>query len=138
MKDKRPIRAVRKGRALVPCGALDLDAFTAVKEGEPVEITIKQRRSLPQLRAYWQMLHNLVDATGAYPTADHAHTAMKFACGITIPMKTLTGDVFLIPDSTAFDKMQAPEFRAYFDLARKLIIERYGFDPLETPVEAAA
>lgn len=138
MKGKRPIRAFRKGPALFPATKADHEAFYAMmKEGEPVEITVKQRRSLPQLRAYWQMLHTLVDATGAYPTAEHAHTAMKFACGITTPMKTLTGDVFLVPDSTAFDKMDAPQFRAYFDLAHKLIIETYHFDPLDMKEEAA-
>jgi hypothetical protein len=131
MKDKRPIRMVRKRGYLLPDGLSDLETIEAIKEGEPIEITIKRRRSLPQLQAYWSMLARVVEATDAFPSAERLHEALKMDLGITTPIKTLTGDIFLIPDSVAFNKMTAPEFRAYFQAAEKRIAETFGIDPAE-------
>lgn len=138
MKDKRPIRVIRKGRSLVPYGAADLDAFTAIKEGEPVEITIKQRRSLPQLQSYWCMLQKVVEATDAFPSAERLHEALKMDLGITTPLKTLAGDVYLVPDSVAFNKMSAADFRAFFAAAEKRIAEVYHIDVAELRLGADA
>jgi len=140
MKDKRPIRAYRgrgKALALFPYGTADIASFEALKPGEPVEITIKQRRSLPQLQAYWSMLQRVVEATDAFPTAEKLHEALKMDLGYTTPLKTLSGDVFLVPDSVAFNKMSAPDFRDYFKRAEKLLAEKFGIDVHELRKEAA-
>lgn len=129
MKDKRPIRAVRRGATLVPYGQADCDAFTAFKEGEPVEILLKQRRSLPQLQAYWSMLARVVEATDAFPSPEKLHLAIKMDLGFTTPIKKLSGEIIFVPDSVAFNKMSAPDFRTYFAKAEKLIAEKFGIDP---------
>lgn len=137
MKDKRPLRVVRHGHDLIAYSAADYDAFYAIKEGEPIEITIKQRRSLPQLQAYWSMLSRIVEATDAFPSAERLHEALKMDLGYTTPLKTLSGDVFLVPDSVAFNKMSAPDFREYFKRAEKLLAEKFGIDIQELRKEAA-
>lgn len=125
-KDKRPIRFVRKGMAFWPLYEADEDAVKAIKENEWVEITIKQKRSLPQLQAYWSMLQRVVEATDAFPSAEKLHEALKMDLGYFTPMKLLSGDIVLIPDSVAFNKMTAPDFRAYFAKAEALIAEKFG------------
>ena len=137
MKDKRPIRVTRQGTKLRPVSAADLNAVLAIKDGEMVEIAIKQRRSLPQLQAYWSMLSRVVEATDAFPTAEKLHEALKMDLGYTTPLKTLSGDVFLVPDSVAFNKMSAPDFRDYFKRAEKLLAEKFGIDARELRKEAA-
>lgn len=142
-KDKRPIRAVRSGSALWPAGQADFAAFAAIKEGEPVEITIKQRRSLPQLQAYWAMLSRVVEATEIHPSAEHLHEAIKMALGYITPVvalpgpRTAGGSIIYVPDSVAFNKMTAPEFREYFKKAEKLIAETLGIDPSSLHKDAA-
>lgn len=131
MKDKRPIRFTKHGRALYPYGAADHDTLAAIPEGETVEIIIKQRRSLPQLQAYWSMLARVVEATDAFPSAEKLHEAVKMDLGYFTPMKLLNGDVVLVPDSVAFNKMTAPDFRAYFAKAEKLIAEKFHIDVRE-------
>ena len=129
MKDRRPIRAMRIGDTLAAYSAEDRAAFLALKAGVPVEITIKQRRSLPQLQAYWSMLSRVVGATDAFASADHLHEALKMDLGYFRPMKLLSGEMVLVPDSVAFNKMTAPAFREYFAKAEKLIAEKFGIDP---------
>jgi hypothetical protein len=100
------------------------------KLGEDVEVTIKKRRSLPQLRRYWKMLHDVVEATDDYPSAEHLHTAIKYRLNYTVPFKTFSHEMYFLPDSAAFSKMTAAEFRVFFDRAVKLLAEQYGIDPL--------
>lgn len=130
-KDKRPIRAHRDKHNLFlwPCTKEDEAVFLALSPGEPVEIIIKQRRSLPQLHAYWAMLSRVVEATDAFPSPEHLHEALKMDLGYFRPMKLLSGETVLVPDSVAFNKMTAPDFRAYFAKAEQLIAERFGIDP---------
>jgi hypothetical protein len=84
------------------------------------------------------MLQNVVEATGAYPTAEHLHDAVKIHLGFTTPMKRLDGEVVWIPDSVALAKMDAAQFKTFFDEAARLLAGTYGFDPLaEIEREAA-
>jgi hypothetical protein len=130
-KDKPPLRAYKKGRVFFPFDQFCEDAFAAIKEGAMVELTIKQRRSLPQLQAYWSMLSRVVEATDAFPSAEHLHEALKMDLGYFRPMKLLSGEIVFVPDSVAFNKMTAPAFREYFAKAEKLIAEKFGIDPQE-------
>lgn len=96
-----------------------------------VEVSLRKRRSSTQNALYWAMLQRVVDATGAYPTAPHLHDALKLELGYTTPMRTLSGEIRFIPDSTSFGKMDAAQFRTFFDAAAAKLAEVYGFDPVE-------
>ena len=134
--ERRPIILRRTARGLEAPTAADAEMLDRYAIGRDVEVKIKARRSLPQLRLYWAMLARVVEATGAYPTTDHLHSAIKHALGYTTPIKTLDGDIQYWPDSVAIARMDAAQFKEFFDAAVKLIAEKWGFDPL-AEMEAA-
>jgi hypothetical protein len=102
-----------------------------------VEVSVKKRRSLPQLRLYWAMLQKVVSATGAWPTAEHLHDALKLDLGYVTPIKSMDGRLVMIPDSAAMAKMDSAQFKAFFDAAAARLAEVCGFDPLTETQEAA-
>lgn len=138
-REKRPLVLRRTERGLEPRSRFAADALAQYAVGSDVEITVKKRRSLPQLRLYWAMLHNVVEATGAFPDAERLHEALKLDLGFVTPMRLLDGRMVYIPDSAAMSKMDAAEFRRFFDAAAARLAEICGFDPLaETPQQEAA
>ena len=136
-REKIPLILRRTERGLEPRSQLARDALAQYALHSDVEITVRKRRSLPQLRFYWAMLQNVVEATGAWPTAEHLHDALKMDLGYTTPVKGMDGKLLMIPDSAAMSKMDSAQFRAFFDAAAARLAEICGFDPLTETQEAA-
>lgn len=137
-REKRPIVLRRTERGLEPRSRLAAEILREYAIHSDVEVSIKKRRSARQLRLYWAMLHNVVAATDAFPDAERLHDALKLDLGFVTPMKLLDGRMVYIPDSAAMSKMDAAQFRRFFDAAVKRLAEVCGFDPLrETEKEAA-
>ena len=137
-REKIPVVLRRTERGLEPRSQMARDALAQYALHSDVEITIKKRRSLPQLRLYWAMLQNVVAATDAWATAEHLHDALKLDLGYTTPIRTVDGKLAMIPDSVALAKMDSAQFKIFFDAVAKRLAEVCGFDPLaETEKEAA-
>lgn len=136
-REKIPLVLRRTERGLEPRSRLAADMLAQYAVHSDVEVTIKKRRSLPQLRLYWAMLNNVVEATGAWPTAEHLHDALKLDLGYTTPVKGMDGRLVMIPDSAAMSKMDAPQFKVFFDAAAAKLAEVCGFDPLKELEQAA-
>lgn len=130
-RERAPIMLRRVRSGLTPVTAFDAEMLDSISMGSDVEVRIKQRRSLPQLRLYWSVLHKVIGATDAYPTAERLHDALKMATGHTVPVRRLDGTLVHIPDSVAFSKMSQGEFQVYFNKAMQLLTELIGVDPLE-------
>lgn len=138
-REKQPLVLRRTDRGLEPRSRLAADLLSQYAIGSDVEITIRKRRSAPQLRRYWVMLHEVVEATGAFPDAERLHEALKLDLGYVTPMRLLDGRMVYMPDSTAMSKMDAAEFQRFFDRAAARLAEICGFDPLaEMPAQEAA
>jgi hypothetical protein len=129
-RERRPVMLRRTRRGLEPVMPADAEALDAIDIGADVEVTIKRRRSLPQLRLYWSMLAHVVLATGDYPSPEHLHDAVKMALGYTTPIRTIEGGMIYVPDSVAIAAMDQTAFKGFFDATAMLLAERYGFDPL--------
>lgn len=136
-REKIPLVLRRTERGLEPRSQLARDALSQYALHSDVEITVKKRRSLPQLRMYWAMLQNVVAATDAWATAEHLHDALKLDLGYTTPIKTVDGKLAMIPDSVALSKMDSAQFQKFFDAAAARLAEVCGFDPLAEIQEAA-
>ena len=136
-REKIPLVLRRTERGLEPRSQLARDALAQYALHSDVEITVRKRRSLPQLRLYWAMLQNVVEATAAWPTAEHLHDALKLDLGYTTPVKAMDGKLVMVPDSAAMSKMDSAQFRAFFDAAAARLAEVCGFDPLAETQEAA-
>ncbi len=130
-RDKSPIILRRTNHGLAPLNGFDADRLAEYPFGADLEVTIKCRRSIPQLRAYWVMLQRVVDATGSYPTAEHLHEALKLEMGYTKPIRRFNGKTELVPDSVAISAMDAATFQLFFTAAEAKIAEAFGIDPAE-------
>lgn len=130
-REKRPIICTVTPQGLRPASAFDAEVLDQYKHGSTVEVKLMQRRSIPELRAYWAGLHTAVEATDVYPSAEHLHEAIKIALKLTTPVMTLDGKLVLVPDSVAIAKMDGAAFKAFFRQAERLVIERFGFNPWE-------
>ncbi len=129
MKETAPFILRRTSRGLEAVDAMDHERLQELPLGKDVEVVIKYRkRSLPQLRAYWAGLHELVKATESYPTAEHLHEAIKWKLGYVQPLATIGGGTVYIPDSAAFSAMDAGDFKVFLDQAQKLCLETWGFN----------
>lgn len=136
-REKMPFVLRRTERGLEPRSRLAEDMLAAFAVHSDVEVSIKKRRSLPQLKLYWSMLQNVVDATGAWPDAEHLHDALKLDLGYVTPIRTVDGKMALIPDSAAMNRMDSAQFRKFFDAVAARLAEVCGFDPLAATSEAA-
>lgn len=137
-RETAPLVLRRTDRGLEPRSRLAADLLQKFPLHADVEVTIKRKRSHPQLRLYWVMLHKVVEATDAFPSAEKLHDALKFDLGFVSPMKMLDGRVVYVPDSAAMNGMDADEFRRFFDKAVARLAEVCGFDPLEAMDEKVA
>lgn len=130
-REKIPLVLRRTERGLEPRSRLAADLLAGYALHSDVEVTVKKRRSLPQLRLYWAMLNKVVEATGAWPDAEHLHEALKMDLGYTTLIKTMDGKLYAVPDSAAMGKMDAAQFKRFFDAAAAKLAEVCGFDPLQ-------
>jgi hypothetical protein len=135
--ERMPLVLRRTPRGLEAVTRAASDALAKYAIHSDVEVSIKKKRSLPQLKKYWAMLNNVVAATDAWPDAEHLHLALKMDLGYTTPVRTVDGKLILIPDSAAMSKMDSVQFKAFFDAAAKRLAEVCGFDPLSDMQEAA-
>lgn len=136
-RERMPLILRRTERGLEPRSQLARDALAQYALHSDVEISVKKRRSLPQLRLYWAMLQNVVAATDGWASAEHLHDALKLDLGYVTPIRTMDGKTALIPDSVALAKMDSAQFKRFFDAAAARLAEICGFDPLEETQEAA-
>ena len=129
-RERAPIMMRRGGGMLFPVGRFDQERLAELPEGPAIEVSIKRRRSNPQNALYWATLAKVVEATDAYPSAEHLHDAIKMALDFTMPIKTLDGKIVYVPDSTAFGRMDAAQFKTFFDKAIELLNKMTGHDVL--------
>jgi hypothetical protein len=130
-REKIPLVLRRTERGLEPRSRLASDLLAQYAVHSDVEVTVKKRRSLPQLRMYWAMLNAVVEATGAWASAEHLHDALKYDLGYVTPVRGMDGKTIYIPDSAAMSKMDAVQFKRFFDAAAAKLAEVCGFDPLQ-------
>lgn len=127
-KSERPVYAfVRRGNALVPEMAMDFRALDGIAQEQKVRIEIKEWRNLDRLKAYWAMLHDVVDATECAPTAERLHEVMKLENGFVDHVRLPNGFLVAVPASIALDKMSEPEFITFFKTAERWLAETFGY-----------
>lgn len=130
-KDKRICIMRREGNRLSPVTSFDAEMLGEFAQGQDIEITLKQRRSNPQLRAYWAWLADVVAATDCSPSAEHLHETLKLEMGYVTRIRRFDGSTQAWPDSIALSKMDGPEFTGFWRRAERLIAETFGFTKSE-------
>ena len=124
----RPVYAFcRRGNALVPDMSFDLRALDGVANGQRVRIEIREWRNMDRLKAYWSLLHECLEATGAAITPEKLHEVIKLETGHVELVRLPNGMTVAIPASIALDKMTEPEMVAFFQAAEEWLARVYGF-----------
>jgi hypothetical protein len=128
---RKPEKAVyafiRRGNTLVPEMQFDLRALDGIANGQRVRIELKEWRNLDRLRAYWSLLGEAIDATGAAISPERLHDVIKLETGLVDLVGLPNGMKVAIPASVAIDKMDEPEFIAFFQSAEEWLARVYGF-----------
>lgn len=138
-KEKPPhIEAIMTARGLRAHTPSDAEMMVSLPIGKVFEIVPASKRSIPQLKTYWKALGLVVKVTGKWPSAEKLHRDIKMTLGYREQAVNLrTGEITLVPDSIALDKMDHAEFCTFMDQAMELLSDHVGFDPLSFLQEAA-
>lgn len=127
-KTEKPIYAfVRRGNYLVPEMDMDARALDGIGQGERVKVEIKEFRNLDRHRAYWAMLHDVIDATDCALSPERLHDVVKLETGLIDLVALPNGMKVALPGSIAFDKISEAEFVAFFRKAEEWLSATYGY-----------
>lgn len=126
-KDKPIYAFIRQGNTLRPEMAFDLRALDGVANGQRIRLEIREWRNLDRLKAYWSLLHEAIEATGAAITPEKLHEVIKLETGHVDLIRLPNGMTVAIPASIALDKMTEPEMVAFFQSAEEWLARVYGF-----------
>lgn len=137
-REKPPhIEVVMTPKGLRPHTADDAEKMVSLL-GHTFDLVPVTKRSSRQLRTYWRALGMVVKATGKWPSAEHLHDELKWACGYRSKFVDWeTGEVRERPDSIALNEMSHEDFCRYMDTAMAKLADATGFDPLSFLAEAA-
>ncbi|MDO6966939.1 hypothetical protein [Rhizobium alvei] len=131
-KEKPPLIQVQMTpRGLRPLTPDDAEKMARLAQGSIYEITPTSKRSSKQLRTYWKALGLVVRTTGKWSTAENLHRDLKITLGYCEQAVNMrTGEITLVPDSAALDRMSPEEFNAYMTRAMATLSDAVGYDPL--------
>jgi len=106
---------------LEPFANYDREKFAEFPTGKVLRANIAQQRSQPRHRLYRVVLRQVVKNTDLFTSEDSLHKTLLLGCGVIEPVLTVSGEIIMIPSSTAFDAMKEEPFKAYFDQAMTII-----------------
>lgn len=119
-------------QSLVPLTEHDANLLADCANGDVFNMTKTKKRSNPHHNLYWAMLRKVREATGKWPTDEHLHNELKWACGyVKMRYNSLAGCHMRVIDSISFDQMDQDEFNLYFELATDKLSEFLGCSPLD-------
>lgn len=132
-KEKRaPIMVVRVGHQIRPLDGLAATDLERFPQNKPLRCEITQARSVPQNRLYRALLQKTVENFPEDPfgqsepmDADTLHEWVKHEVGYTRPVRDRFGNVRHVARSIAFDEMDQPTFKVFFDRVKDLIETRF-------------
>lgn len=126
-KDKPVYSFTWDGLALRPDMEYDRQALAGFNKGDKVRLDVKHWRNLDRLKAYWALLHDVIQATdcASHPTALHSY--LKQELGLVDYVRELDGTVKKVEGSIAIESMGEAEFIAFFQNVERLVAERLGY-----------
>lgn len=117
-------------KGIVPEMAMDADLMADIPYAKRMKVSVSFPRNRKRDGLYWAVLREVVRATERWPSDKHLHEDLLITLGYWVKVVSLSGDIRLMRDSTAHDKMTDPEFSAYFNRAMALLAQEIGYDPL--------
>lgn len=126
-----PMVELNRGR-LLPVTPYDAEMMASFAAGTQFDLIERRRRSHPQLRLYWKILHEACKATDRWPRATNLHRDLKLTLGyVSMAYDMQTRKVVRVPDSTDFESMSQADFNVYFERAMGVLGREIGCDPFD-------
>lgn len=120
------IAMIKHNGGLLPMDEAATEALAKIAKGREVLVEVKQPRSVRNHRLFFGLLNLLVENSGVFINVEDALKRVKIACGeVDELIDADTGQVFYTLRSIAFASMDQTRFSALFDLAVKVITERW-------------
>lgn len=113
---------------LRPADGLAEEEIADFPMGRALKCTLVRARSDRNLRHYYACLTQLAKALGL-PNKDALHEMLKLECGLVTPIRTMAGEIKLVPASVAMDKLNETDFRRFKRQAFEAIHTNFGVDP---------
>lgn len=127
-KPEKPVYAfIRKGNALIPEMAYDLQALEGVQQGQRVKVELKQWRNLDRLKAYWATLQDCIDATGCAPSKEALDAYIRPAVKFVDTLRLANGHLVGIPRAINTRQCEEPEMIAFFKAAEEILARDFGY-----------
>lgn len=131
-KEKRPpVMMARVGNQLVALDDLAASDLERFPQRKPLKVTVSLARSVPQNRLYRALLKKTIENFPEDPFGmaepldeDALHEWVKFELGYTRRIRDRLGERE-VTRSVAFDEMDQPTFKAFFDRVKVLIETRF-------------
>lgn len=137
-EERPPIMVARVGNTIVALDDLAAADIARFPQRKPLKCRIVQARSVPQNRLYRALLKKTIENFPQDPFGmaepldeDALHEWVKFELGYTRRVRDRNGERE-VTRSVAFDEMDQPAFKAFFDRVKLLIEERF-FPGIDSP-----
>ena len=115
----------------MPVSEHDSQQLEEAKQGQVYNLQATGKRSNPQHSLYWVTLSNVVKGTGRWPTAEHLHNELKWACGYgKMRWNSLASAHMRMIDSINFNEKDQKEFNQSFEMSMAKLSEAVGYDVL--------
>jgi hypothetical protein len=98
------------------------DVIRGLEDGEIVEVTYSRPRNGQLLRKYWQICQYVADACPGVETKNQVDAILKIKSG-HVDLINFQGQIYQVPASIAFNKMDENEFQEFFSKCVKIIME---------------
>lgn len=118
------------GLVLTPYDGLSERELEAFPMGRALRCKIVRARSNPNLRHYWACMHAFEDATGICK-ASTLSDLLKIECGLSTAVRMANGEIRLVADSIAFDRIDEQDFIQFKRNAFNVIRVNFGVEPTE-------
>ena len=114
----------RSGNSLVPSDGLSDNDMSEIPQGVTLKASITRPRSIPHHRLYFAVLKLVAENADdpSLQSVDNLHSIVKLKTGCVQIVRLPNGQIYQVPGSIKFHKMDQAEFNVFFDMAMSVII----------------
>lgn len=98
------------------------DVIRGLGDGELIEVTYSRPRNAKLLRKYWQICEYVAEACPGVESKNQVDLLLKIKTG-HVNLISWNDEIFQVPASIAFGKMDENEFQEFFSKCVKIIME---------------
>lgn len=106
----------------IPDDEASAELVRKFKVGETYKAEVTKPRNLKMHKRYWVLVTTVFQNCDQFASIDQCHQYLKLRAGhCTQVVSKATGEVFLVPDSIAFDKMDDAAFMEFWQKITQVV-----------------